>query len=100
MMNALTLSLLKLLMPALIGALSFALTQWAKRKWADVDRQPPEVKQAIVAGWSFALNVLAQTVGKSVCVDGSAFCEPPDLAFSAILSYAVASTIFGRRRKG
>lgn len=99
-MNALSLSLLKLIMPLLLGAVSFALTQWAKKTWSQVDNQPAELKQAIVAGWAFLLNVITEAVGRSVCIDGSAFCNPPDLAFATILSYAVATTLFGRRRKG
>jgi len=91
-------TLLPLVLPVLVGALSFALTQLVKRVWADVDAQPAAIKQGIVAAWAFLLNALTQTVGHSVCSDGAAFCNPPEVAWSTVLSFAIAAALHGQRR--
>lgn len=99
-MNWFTQQLMAIVLPLIIGPAAFLLTQWIKRQWARVDALPPERKQIIVAAWAFALSLLSETLGASVCLDGGATCDPSGVAWKTVLSYAVAVTMHGIKRGG
>lgn len=85
--------LIKLALPLVIAALVVPLTQWTKKAWSWLDKQHPLVKQGVVAAYTAAFAAVAATVGKSICVDGSAFCDPTLLDWKAILSVAFAGAL-------
>lgn len=99
-MTFITAALLKLVLPTIAGALAFTVTQFVKHEWAKLDTQPAPVKQAFAAAWALAFNALAESVAVPLCANGAAFCNPPDLAYSAIISYALAVSLHGLKRKG
>lgn len=90
--------ILAIALPIIAGALASLATQWTKKAWAALDKQDATVKQGVVAFYSFALNVAAQSLGKSVCVDGAAFCTPDNLAWGTLISFALALAIHGHKK--
>lgn len=98
-MNLIVSALLPLVLPVILGAVAFAVTQWMKREWAALDAAPPETKQIIVSAWAYLFNLLSRAIPQPLCLDGAAFCDPPSVAWGTVLSAAVAFALHGRRRK-
>lgn len=82
--------ILKLALPLIIAALVVPLTQWTKKAWSWLDRQHPLIKQGVVAGYTAAFTAAATAAGKSICLDGAAFCDPTSLDWKVILTTALA----------
>lgn len=91
--------ILALVLPLIAGALASLMTQWSKKLWSALDTAHPAVKQTVVAGYAVLLNMATAGYGQSLCTDGAVYCDPSDIAWSALISYALAVSLHGQKRK-
>jgi hypothetical protein len=98
-MKMLTSLAIYLATPLIVAALSFAIAQWSKAQWAKLDAAGPVAKQTYVAAWALVLNAITDAVGHSVCVSGAAYCDLPDVAFKTVISYAIAVSLHGAKKR-
>lgn len=90
--------MLMLALPIIIAPLVVLFTQWTKRAWSWLDAQHPMVKQGVVAAYSAAFTAVAAAIGKSICTDGSAFCDAAGLDWRVILTFAGSLAIHGWKK--
>lgn len=90
---------ISLVLPLLIAPLAMYMTQATKRMAAWVDAAHPMVKQGFAAFYATAFTAVAATVGKSVCVDGSALCDLAGLDWRVVLTFAATLALHGQRKK-
>jgi hypothetical protein len=90
-----------LVIPLVLGPLSFLITQWLKRSISAIDEANPQVKQAIVVVLSFAMAGIVRFAGPylpAICDTGpdamgclSAIADPQamQVMLSALFAYAL-----------
>lgn len=85
---------LKVLLPVLLGPLTFVIMQALKTLSAAVDRLPPTAKRFIVAGIAVGLTLVGKVIGVDLSCDpnaGTTCLEMLDSdAVKALLSAAIA----------
>lgn len=65
---------LSLLLPAIVGPVTFVVMQWLKKVSAWVDAQSPLVKRSAVALIAFALTFLAKVTGVDIPCEADTNC--------------------------